>query len=222
MKQPSRSAPPFSPVLLAGMVVRPLPLALLQPVLAIALTTIRRNHPDMFERLSGLDDPVFLIDPVDLPFAFVLRADAQAPELRCVANGDGVAATATIRGPLLILVDLLEGRLDGDALFFARELTIEGDTEAVVALRNAVDGAEIQIGSALASLLGPLAGPARFLAGAAGTVYSRLAEDLETLRHAVVGPVLRHADAQAARLDGLDEAVGELKRVTRKTRIRTP
>ena len=222
MNQPSRSAPPFSPVLLAGMVVRPLPLALLQPALAVALTAIRRNHPGVFERLSGLGDPVFLIDPVDLPFVFVLKTDARAPNLRCVANGDGVAATATIRGPLLTLVDLLEGRLDGDALFFARELTIEGDTEAVVALRNAVDGAEIQIGSALASLLGPLAGPARFLAGAAGTVYSRLAEDLETLRHAVVGPVLRHADVQAARLDGLDEAVGEIKRATAKSRLRKP
>ena len=220
MIQPSRSTPPFSPILLAGMLARPLPPALLQPALGIALTAIRRNHPEVFERLSGLGSPVFLIDPVDLPFVFILKTDAQAPELRCRTSGDGMAATATIRGPLLTLIDLLEGRLDGDALFFSRELAIEGDTEAVVALSNAVDGAEIEIGAALASLLGPLAGPARFLAGAAGTVFSRISEDLETLRGAAIGPVLRHAAAQTARLDGLDEAVGELKRTTAKSRGR--
>ena len=222
MHQPSRSAPPFSPVLLAGLALRPLPPALLQPALVVALAAIRRNHPGVFERLSGLGDPVFLIDPVDLPFVFVLTADARAPGLYCVANGEDVTATATIRGPLLTLIDLLEGRLDGDALFFSRELTIEGDTEAVVALRNAVDGAEIELDDDLASLLGPLAGPARFLAGAAATQFSRLAEDLETLRAAVVGPVLRHADAQAVRLDDLDETVGELKRATAKSRKRRP
>ena len=220
MIQPSRSTPPFSPILLAGMLARPLPPALLQPALGIALAAIRRNHPEVFERLSGLGSPVFLIDPVDLPFVFVLKTDVQAPELRCRTSGDGMATTATIRGPLLTLIDLLEGRLDGDALFFSRELTIEGDTEAVVALSNAVDGAEIEIGAALASLLGPLAGPARFLAGGAGTVFSRLSKDLETLRGAAIGPVLRHAAAQTARLDGLDEAVGELKRTTAKSRAR--
>ncbi len=220
MNQPSRSTPPFSPVLLAGMLARPLPPALLQPALGIALAAIRRNHPQVFERLSDLGSPVFLIDPVDLPFVFVLKTDAQAPELRCRTDGDGLAATATIRGPLLALIDLLEGRLDGDALFFSRELTIEGDTEAVVALGNAVDGAEIELGAAIASLLGPLAGPARFLAGAAGIAFARLSEDLETLRGAAVGPVQRHAAAQSARIDGLDEAVGELKRASAKNRAR--
>jgi predicted lipid carrier protein YhbT len=218
MNQPGPSAPPFSPVLVAGMALRALPPALLRPVLIVALAAIRRNHPGVFERLSGLDDPVFLIDPVDLPFVFVLRAGARGPDLRCAANGDGVGATAVIRGAALTLIDLLEGRLDGDALFFSRELTIEGDTEAVVALRNAVDGAEIRLGADLASGLGPLAGPARFVAGAAAATLSRLAEDLETMRAAIVGPVRRRADTLAARLDDLDQAVGELKRATAKGR----
>jgi len=41
------------------------------------------------------------------------------------------------------MIELLEGRADGDALFFSRTLTVEGDMEAVVALRNAIDGSEI-------------------------------------------------------------------------------
>jgi predicted lipid carrier protein YhbT len=39
-------------------------------------------------------------------------------------------------------MQLLEGKLDGDALFFSRDLVVDGDTEAVVMLRNIIDGAE--------------------------------------------------------------------------------
>lgn len=58
------------------------------------------------------------------------------------------------------LIDLVEGRVDGDALFFSRKLHISGDTEAVVALRNIVDGAEIDLVSDFASAFGMFSGPA--------------------------------------------------------------
>jgi len=71
-----------------------------------------------------------------------------------------------------MLIDLLEGRLDGDALFFSRELTVEGDTEAVLLLRNAVDSDEVDLFEDLLSVLGPLAGPLRFAADARKAVVS--------------------------------------------------
>lgn len=49
---------------------------------------------------------------------------------------------------------MIHGTLDGDALFFARDLVIEGDTEAVLALRNALDDAEIDLLTAAAAALG--------------------------------------------------------------------
>jgi predicted lipid carrier protein YhbT len=214
--------PPLSPVLLAGLALRPLPPALLQPVLGLAMATMWRRHRGAFERLSGLGEPVFLIDPIDLPYSFVLRTGARAPSLTAISGGKAVRATATIRGPLLALINLVEGRIDGDALFFSRGLVIEGDTEAVVALRNAVDGAEIDIAADMASLLGPLARPARRLAGAARAVFSRLAGDLETLRRAAIAPAMRRADADAARLDRMDEAIAELKRRMRRGRMAKP
>ena len=217
-----RPVPPLSPVLLAGLALRALPPALFQPVLGLAMATMRRRHAGAFERLAGLGEPVFLIDPIDLPYSFVLRAGARAPSLTAIRGGHAVRATATIRGPLLALIDLLQGRIDGDALFFARGLVIEGDIEAVVALRNAVDGAEIDIAADMASLLGPLARPARRLAGAAGAVYSRLAEDLETLRRAAIAPAMRRAGADAARLDRMDEAIAELRRRMRRGRMAKP
>ena len=54
---------------------------------------------------------------------------------------------------------MIDGALDGDALFFSRDLQVSGDTEAVVVLRNALDDVE---GSALDSVIaafGPLSKP---------------------------------------------------------------
>ena len=166
-----KNPPPFSPILLAGIVARPLPLPLLQPFLSKIFTVLIHRHPGLFERLSDLTDPTFLIDPVDLPLAFVLDATPEHPSLTAgrKANKD---VAAVIRGPLLTLIDLMEGRLDGDALFFSRALKIEGDTEAVLLLRNAVDSDEVDLFEDLLSVLGPLAGPLRFAADARKAVVS--------------------------------------------------
>lgn len=210
MTRPKPSIPPLSPVLLAGFAIRPLPAVLLQPALDAAMAAFHRRHPDVFERLSGLDHPVFLIDPVDLPLVFILRPDPRAPRLSAARHAESASVDAVIRGPLLRLIDLLEGRIDGDALFFSRELTIEGDTEAVVALRNAVDGAEIDLVGDVLSRLGPLARPARRAAGLATALLARAAEDLETLRAAIIAPAMRRGDIQAAELRRLDEKINAL------------
>ena len=176
-----KNPPPFSPILLAGIVARPLPLPLLQPFLSKIFTVLIHRHPGLFERLSDLTDPTFLIDPVDLPLAFVLDATPEHPSLTAgrKANKD---VAAVIRGPLLTLIDLMEGRLDGDALFFSRALKIEGDTEAVVALRNAIDDAGINLTNDILESFGPFAPPARQALGLGGRIYARLRDDLELLR----------------------------------------
>jgi predicted lipid carrier protein YhbT len=137
--------PPFSPVLLAGLLMRPLPLAPLQALLDLALATMQRRHEKVFSRLAAQGEPLFLIDPVDLPAAFKLHFKKAGPKLTALRDKVAPDATAAIHGPFLTLLTLLEGRIDGDALFFTRELIVEGDTEAVVALRNAVDGAGIEL-----------------------------------------------------------------------------
>ncbi len=222
MDQPIRSAAPLSPMLLLGMAIRPLPLAPLQPVLDIAVKVMMRQHPDVFARLADVGSPVFLIDPIDLPFVFLLRPDPYRPILRVAASVGEEEVTATIHGPLLTLIDLLQGRIDGDSLFFSRELVIEGETEAVVALRNAVDGAEIDIVADELSLLGPLAGLARHLVHGAAAVFDRAAVDLETLRTAILAPAMRRGDTLSTELRDLEEQVGVLRRERRRGPAKRP
>lgn len=206
----SGPTPPLSPILLGGLVARPLPPGLLQPALSTALNTLSRRHPGLFERLADLGTPIYLIDPVDLPLAFVLTADVDQPTIKTVRDGEGANAIATIRGPLLTLISLLEGRIDGDALFFSRDLVIEGDTEAVVALRNAVDGLEIDVMAELAASFGPLAGVVRGVARMGQGLFSRAADDLSLLHKALIAPTARRVDAQARKLRSLEEKLASV------------
>ncbi len=158
---------------LAGLPLRLAPPLVWQPLLAAAMAIMRRRHPNMFERLADLGATELVIDPIDLPIAFLLRLGPQGASLTAIGS-EPVAPTAIIRARLATLIDLLEGRIDGDALFFSRDLVIEGETEAVVALRNAVDDAEIDLAAEVLSLLGPLAAPARRLIGDAAGALAAL------------------------------------------------
>ncbi len=130
------------------------------------------RHPSLFARLGDLAEKTFLIDPTDLPFVFRLEPQPDAPRLEAFRRDDAGRWDARIAGPLAALLGMVHGVYDGDALFFSRDMLIEGDTEAVLALRNAIDNEEIDLAAEAAALFGPLeflaSGPARRLAALIG------------------------------------------------------
>ncbi|MNL57055.1 SCP-2 sterol transfer family protein [compost metagenome] len=77
---------------------------------------------------------------------------------------------AAIEGPLYLLLALLEGKYDADALFFSRDLSVTGDMEAMLALRNALDDCDIDLPLDLGAMAGPF-GP--LVTRAAGYVRER-------------------------------------------------
>ena len=143
---------------LVALAMRPLPLLPLQLVLAGILQRIHRRNPALFDRLGDHAQARFGIKPTDLPFAFVVEA---VPPRLSVVRELPRRLDARISASLANLMALLEGRVDGDALLFSRELVVEGDVEAVLALRNAIDDAELDLAAELSSLFGPLGAPAR-------------------------------------------------------------
>ena len=58
---------------------------------------------------------------------------------------------------------MIDGQTDSDALFFNRELTVTGNTEAIVALRNALDDMDVTLADDVAAAFGPLSRPVRTL-----------------------------------------------------------
>jgi predicted lipid carrier protein YhbT len=138
--------------------LRPLPLFVIQPVLTHMIRTAVRLHPRLFERLQAQGSRRYLIDPLNLPFALLLQTNAGPPAFRAVRRRDVHGWDARIAGTVLTLLAMVDGRRDGDALFFNRDLVIEGDTEAVVALRNALDDLDGSLAEDVATAWGP---PAR-------------------------------------------------------------
>ncbi len=124
--------------------------------------SLAERHPSLFSRLGEHAGKRFLIEPTDLSFAFLLAPDPAMPRLEAVKRDTSgtihTAHDARIAGPLAALIGMVHGALDGDALFFSRDIVIEGDTEAVLALRNAVDDAEIDLPAEIAVMTGPAAG----------------------------------------------------------------
>jgi predicted lipid carrier protein YhbT len=131
------------------------------PAPAVALVATRllarvlAAHPLLFDRLGEYRSSLFAFEPAELPFAFGVRPATGAVSVR--RRGLFLRADVTIGGPLAVLLALAEGRADGDAEFFSRRIRIEGDMEAALALRNALDDTRLD----LPRIFSPRHGPAR-------------------------------------------------------------
>ncbi len=131
-----------------------LPLPFVNLVLGRLVRSIGTARPEIFNRLEGHHHKWFLIDPLDLPFALCLRPDPRRPQLKAYRRHCLPGASSRIAGSFLTLLGMIDGRYDGDALFFTRDLRIEGDTEAVVCLRNALDDMDGSIADDVAGFFG--------------------------------------------------------------------
>ncbi len=133
----------------------PFPTFALKPILKGIVHKIARQNPDMFNRLGPYRHSIFIIDPINFPFALVLRPDPDDLLLEASNRNALPEYEAHIAGTFLNLLQLVDADLDGDALFFSRDLEITGNTEAVVCLRNALDDVDGSIAQSVAEMFGP-------------------------------------------------------------------
>lgn len=110
----------------------------------------------MFGRLGPHIKASYVIDPTTLPFVLHLCPDPGNLLLRACSRRNIPPHDAKIAGKFLDLARLLDSDLDGDALFFSRDLAVTGNTEAVVCLRNAMDDVDGSIAESVADMFGPL------------------------------------------------------------------
>lgn len=196
---------PLGWVMAVGLLLEAVPPAASRPVMQAALRSVARRHRAVFGRLADLGDATFLIDPVDLPVHFLLRPAGSRPSLS-MHRGDAAGSgwSAALRAPMLTLIDLLEGRLDGDAAFFGRDLTIEGDMGAALVLRNALEEGNVRVLPDLLAELGPLGKAFGRLLGRMAPWAAQADHRLRALQSALLQP---HSD----RLAALDAVVAELQ-----------
>lgn len=145
----------FAPSRLLG-TARFVPLPIAARIADLLLKQVLRVHPKLFDRLGEYGGTRFAFVPTDFPFSFSIQPNERS--LATSRRGSPTQADATITGPLVLMLALAEGRVDGDALFFARRLLVSGDMEAVLALRNALDDSDIDLVKSMTELTGPMRG----------------------------------------------------------------
>lgn len=190
----------------------PVPVFPLRPIFSRLIKTLAMRHESLFERLGAYGGKQFLIDPVDMPVVLRMVPDISNPELEPFARRDMPECDAVISGPLLSLIRLVSGKEDGDALFFSRELVIKGDTEAVLALRNAIDDLDIDLFEEIEDMLGPLGKPLGFARKQAAMVQ----EQLHKAHYAFLSPALERTDKLERELKALKRSSGTRRAAPRK------
>jgi predicted lipid carrier protein YhbT len=137
--------------------VKVVPLPAIQAAANKAFGAVLDHHPRLLERMGPHAKRTFAFVPTDLPWGFLITPGAR--QLVVFRRGARVIADATISAPIVLLLALLEGKADGDAAFFARGIEVAGDMEAMLAVRNALDDAAIELPKELAPKSGLLRRP---------------------------------------------------------------
>ncbi len=209
----------LSPLLMAGIMIRPLPVAPLNRLLGHLARHIQNNHPEILKRLSPLAGKHFLICPLDLPHDMRLTIGDSYVDFAIEDEFMG-PADVTISGPFISLMDMMDGKVDGDALFFSRSLSVEGDTEALLILRNAMDSDDIDLRAEILGLFGPLKTPASALLKMGERLHQSLSRDMNSLSQTMTLPLASRCDSLEQENQELREKVNRLDRMLTKTQNR--
>ncbi|PVB62360.1 SCP2 sterol-binding domain-containing protein [Labrenzia sp. 011] len=126
--------------------IEPLPRSPIEALLSVFTRRLVARRPDLLRRLGAVVHVPIAIVPDDMPHAFLLSLDADNSRVAICEKNEIGDAEAIIRAPFLVLLGLLDGTYDGDALFFSRDLRIQGRTEYVLALRNTLEEANLTCG----------------------------------------------------------------------------
>ena len=170
---PAAGGSPRAPLALLRGAATLLPRPVLARLAAAVIRNLDQVHPRLLSNLSRLEPAVVHIAPVDLPYRFELKLGRE-PVGFAIIDHETTGADAEIAASVATFVDLLEGRIDSDTLFFRRDLKISGNTSVIVGLRNVLDREELGIVNIIAAPLGPLAPPARAVARLCDRFLDRL------------------------------------------------
>lgn len=147
-----------------------MPLPVVETIANLAYQRVMARHPTLFERLEDYRDRMFCFVATDWSVAFLARPSEGRISVRRLSAGS--TADVRVEAPFAVLLRLLQGDVDGDALFFSREINVTGDMEALLALRNSLDDARIDLVGDIFGAGNPIAPLVRAMAEGAGRAAS--------------------------------------------------
>ncbi|WP_161958907.1 ubiquinone anaerobic biosynthesis accessory factor UbiT [Ferruginivarius sediminum] len=207
----------ITPITPLGWLARPLPVWPVERVLDELARRIVRRNPTLFDRLPLTEAARLRLLPLDLPWQIVIRVAQEGVRVSVLdKQTKSPACDASIEGPLERLVASASGDGDGDAMFFAGDIRVTGDTELILAIRNALDDADVDPAGELAAMTGPFAGMARRLGMMADRIYRNASSGLDLVRADITAPIAARVDAQGREVQRLRTEVERLNRRARR------
>jgi len=206
------NVPALSLALLAGMVARPLPLFVPNMALRKVIDTLCQHHPAMLERLHPIAGTTFLIVILDLPFNIKLCIQSNKVYAQLIRD-KVIPSDVTIKGELQPLFEMLSSQVDGDSLFFSRKLHIEGDTSALLTLRNALDADDINILEEIVGGLGPFQYPVSLFLLALKKIGQTLNDNINLLSQSLMTPANQRMDVLKADTNKMQSKIEELNHI---------
>lgn len=191
----------------------------LAAMVALLARRMRQRHPTLVKDFGQLDPAVLHIAPTDVRHRFALTYGDGRMDIAVAPARSRTPPDATIRASLESLIDMLEGRIDGDAIFFTRGIEITGSTAVIVAVRNTLDREEIRLKDDIAALFGPLERPARRSARLIESGFGRARAGVAAL-HAALHRAEAPGRDLAAECDALRAEVKALKTRIAKLDVR--
>ena len=209
----------LSVVLLIGLILKDMPLKFLQPFLQKSMDVMQNKHSSIFSRVLSAQksDNVFIvIDANDLPFLFYMKLSNTRSTLHAIKRTENPFFDAKIKGNLVDLLHLFEGKLDGDTAFFSKQLVIEGSTEIIVALRNAIDSVDINLREDLADIFIPFNGIAKYFLDKFSNFYVSIQSSINVIVDAVSYNNLGHIKDLEMKLSILKEEIENINKYFNK------
>jgi predicted lipid carrier protein YhbT len=187
-KQQDNYSAPLSSAFILGLLAKPV---LCRPLLQQAINKLVQMfsdlHPNVINRMAEFTPAIIILNPIDMPFSFLVEFTANNMNILIIDDqhytGDDITK---ISATLSFFLNMLEGELDGDALFFSRQLIIEGDTTIIVALRNILEAENIDINKDINDKSTLLANIIKFVKNTARAVSSYLDNDLAKIKESII------------------------------------
>lgn len=199
--------------------VAPLPLWPLTVTLSHLVDRLMLRNQTVMARLAPISGTKFAITARDIGLTFHVVINESAILVHTARTPDP-DAHVTIDGTIKQLIALLEGEIDGDALFFSRDLAVAGNTEALLTLRNAIDSADIDLRQEILSLLSPFDSIAGQGLSAVIPLFMGIERELASLRQNLLSGVNSKIDILTEKITkqevGIEQLVRRVDRLERK------
>lgn len=203
---------------LTALFIAQLPIPLLKGLAHAAASLIDRYHPGLGERLAEAEGSRFHFQLVDCPFDGSICVENGRLQIDVLSKEAQASADVVVKGRLEALLDLMQGRYDGDALFFTREIETRGDTGALLSLRNALENEEIDLVLLASRASGPFAPLVRALVSHLSRRATQTVAQLEGIFSARLQPFMLAQRALDRRLSDIEQRLGPIERAARKGR----